>query len=159
MKKLIVAAVLTAIVGVLAASASASASAGRVGGSFSTGSLAGLDDKAEYISGSQVWCQWRGNHVTVHVKLHNSSVETITATVKPRYYIARGSEHRHVGVQSVGELLHRAADRPKKRRLIYCRHPGLREFGGLSCVSNWLRHRRERFYVDRSVGRPESLDV
>ena len=29
----------------------------------------------------------------VHVTLRNSSVETITATVKPRYYIARGSEH------------------------------------------------------------------
>jgi hypothetical protein len=29
----------------------------------------------------------------VHVTLHNSSVEKIKATVKPRYYIARGSEH------------------------------------------------------------------
>ena len=28
-----------------------------------------------------------------HLTLHNWSVETITATVKPRYFIARGSEH------------------------------------------------------------------
>jgi hypothetical protein len=88
----VVAVALTAIVGVSAVSASAQ-SAGRVGGSFTTGSLASLDDKAHYISGSNVWCTWRGAHVIVHVSLHNHSVETITATVKPRHYIARGSEH------------------------------------------------------------------
>ena len=88
-----VAAVVTAIVGFASASASAAQSGGRVGGSFSVGMLAKFDDKAKYIKGSNVWCTWRGSHVIVHVNLRNTSVETITATVKPRYYIARGSEH------------------------------------------------------------------
>ena len=92
MRKVVVAAALAAIVGVSAVSAWAHSEA-RVGGSFSTGTLASFDDKAKYIDGSHVWCAWRGSHVTVHVTLHNSSVETITATVKPRYYIDRGSEH------------------------------------------------------------------
>jgi hypothetical protein len=63
------------------------------GGSFSKGIFAKYDDKAGYISGRNVWCAWSGNHVVVHVTLQNSSIETITATVKPRYYIARGGEH------------------------------------------------------------------
>jgi len=95
MRKLIATAALTAIVGVTATSAWAYSthSTGRVGGSFSVGTLASFDDKAKYIRGSNVWCAWRGSHVMVHVTLRNSSIETITATVKPRYYIARGSEH------------------------------------------------------------------
>jgi hypothetical protein len=91
-KMLVVAVALTAIVCVGAVSAWAR-SAGRVYGSFGAGTLASFDDRARYISGSNVWCAWRRPHVIVHVSLHNSSVETITATVKPRYYIARGSEH------------------------------------------------------------------
>ena len=81
-----------AIVAVSSASASAQ-SANRVLGSFSVGSLASFDDKAKYTIGKNVWCTWRGSHVMVHVTLHNRSVERITATVKPRYHIARGSEH------------------------------------------------------------------
>jgi hypothetical protein len=92
MRKFVVAVALTAIVGASSVSAWAQ-STGRVGGSFGTGALASFDDKAQYIRGTNVWCAWRGSHVIVHVTLHNSSVETITATVKPRYYIARGSEH------------------------------------------------------------------
>ena len=91
-RTIFVAAAVTLIIGVSAVSASAY-STGRVAGSFSAGTLAGFDDKTKYIDGSNVWCEWRGSHVMVHVTLHNSSVETITATVKPRYYIARGSEH------------------------------------------------------------------
>lgn len=92
MRRFVIAVAAIAIVGVCSASAWAQSSA-RVGGSFGLGTLAGFDDKAKYISGSNVWCSWRGKHVIVHVTLRNSSVEKITATVKPRYYIARGSEH------------------------------------------------------------------
>ena len=90
--KFVVAAAVTTTVALSTVSAWAQ-STGRVRGSFSIGTLASFDDKAKYIHGSNVWCAWRGSHVLVHVTLRNSSVETIKATVKPRYYIARGSEH------------------------------------------------------------------
>jgi hypothetical protein len=94
MKKFVIAAAVLVLAIVAVSSASASAqSTNRVPGSFGVGSLASFDDKAKYISGKNVWCAWRGSHVMVHVTLHNSSVEKIKATVKPRYYIARGSEH------------------------------------------------------------------
>jgi hypothetical protein len=94
MRKFVIAAAVLVLAVVAVSSASASAqSTKRVRGSFGVGTLASFDDKAKYIRGSNVWCMWRGSHVMVHVTLHNSSVERITATVKPRYYIARGSEH------------------------------------------------------------------
>jgi hypothetical protein len=92
MRKLVVAALVTTVVGLSSTPAWAQSN-GRVAGSFSIGTLVSFDDKAQYIQGSKVWCAWHGTHVIVHVTLHNTSVETITATVKPRYYIARGSEH------------------------------------------------------------------
>jgi hypothetical protein len=76
-----------------ASSASGGPPSGAVRGSFSIGLLASGDELSQYITGSDVWCAWRGTHVVVHVTLKNSSVETISATVKPRYTIARGSEH------------------------------------------------------------------
>jgi hypothetical protein len=94
MKKFVIAAAVFALAIVAVSSAWASSqSAKRVRGKFIIGTLASFDDKSKYISGKDVWCAWRGSHVIVHVRLHNSSVEKITATVKPRYYIARGSEH------------------------------------------------------------------
>ena len=56
-------------------------------------SLAKYDDLAKYMSASNVWCAWRGDHVIVHINLRNRSAEHVTATVKPRYFIARGGEH------------------------------------------------------------------
>jgi hypothetical protein len=93
MKKFVIAIALIAIVGSSCASALAAQSAKRVAGSFSKGFLAKYDDKGKYISGSNVWCAWRGSHVMVHVSLRNRSVETITATVKPKYVIANGGSH------------------------------------------------------------------
>jgi hypothetical protein len=93
MRMFVVATALATVLGVFAASAWAMPGHTRVRGSFGVGVLAGFDDKAKYIHGSDVWCEWRGSHVFAHVTLHNSSVETITATVKPRYFIDRGSEH------------------------------------------------------------------
>jgi hypothetical protein len=92
MKKFVIAAAVAATVAVTTVSAWAQSN-GRVRGSFSVGTLASFDDKSDYIHGSHVWCEWRASHVQVHVTLRNTSIETITATVKPRYYIARGSEH------------------------------------------------------------------
>ena len=93
MKKFVIAIALIAIVGASCASALAAQSANRVTGSFSKGILAKYDDKGKFISGSNAWCEWRGSHVMVHVSLRNRSVETITATVKPKYVIANGSAH------------------------------------------------------------------
>jgi hypothetical protein len=78
---------------VVLAFAGVAGAASKVPGHFSVGDLVGFDDKSKYITGSDVWCRWSGSHVKVHVTLHNSSVETITATVKPKYTIARGSSH------------------------------------------------------------------
>jgi hypothetical protein len=64
-----------------------------VRGAFSIGDLASFDDLSQYIRGTNVWCAWKSSHVMVHVTLRNTSVERIKATVKPRYYIARGGEH------------------------------------------------------------------
>ena len=66
---------------------------GAVRGAFSLGTLAKWDERAPYIKGTQVWCAWRGSNVIVNVRVHNSSVETLKVWVKPRYWIARGSEH------------------------------------------------------------------
>jgi hypothetical protein len=132
-KKILLALVAAAVTVISVSAVSASAHAtGRVAGSFSTGTLAGFDDKAKYIDGSDVWCVWRGNHVMVHVTLHNSSVETLTATVKPRYYIARGSEHgssflagedfKLVGGKTVSALIDagKPKDTPQGARIGQC---------------------------------------
>jgi hypothetical protein len=76
--------------GVAARGASASP---PVRGSFTVGSLASFDELAKFIKGSDVSCSWSGKHVVVRLVLTNRSVESIKATIKPRYYIARGSEH------------------------------------------------------------------
>jgi hypothetical protein len=73
--------------------ASAAQAAAPVRGSFSIGDLASFDDLSKFIRGSNVSCVWQGDRVVVRLTLRNTSIESIKATVKPRYYIARGSEH------------------------------------------------------------------
>jgi hypothetical protein len=66
---------------------------GAVRGQFTIGILAKYDDLTKYMRWSNVWCVWRGDHVIVHVSAKNTSSEHVTATIKPRYYIARGGAH------------------------------------------------------------------
>jgi hypothetical protein len=92
MKKVITALVVGAVAVALVGTAVA-APKGAVRGSFSQGWLAKTHDLSRYVSGSDVWCAWKGNHVVVHVTVRNRSVERIEATIKPRYYLRNGGEH------------------------------------------------------------------
>jgi hypothetical protein len=73
---------------------------GAVRGQFTIGILAQSDSLTKYMRWSNVWCVWRGDHVIVHVSAKNTSAEHVTASIKPRYYIARGGVHGD-GVTSV----------------------------------------------------------
>jgi hypothetical protein len=66
---------------------------GAVPGKFTLGILTEGEQLARYMRASNVFCFWKKDHVIVHVNLKNGAVEHVTATVKPRYYIARGGEH------------------------------------------------------------------
>jgi hypothetical protein len=92
MKRLAVALVVSAISLTLLGAAVA-APRGAVRGSFSKGWLASSDELSRYISGKDVWCAWRGDHVVVHITISNRSVESVEATIKPRYYLRGGGEH------------------------------------------------------------------
>jgi hypothetical protein len=92
MRKLLVALFAGALFAALVGTAIA-APPGAVRGSFSKGWLASSDEMSRYISGSDVWCAWRGDHVVAHVTLRNRSVERVEATIKPRYYLRNGGEH------------------------------------------------------------------
>lgn len=100
--KLVLAVLAVALVSAFSVSAVAAAPPGAVRGSFSQGWLASSDELSKYISGSDVWCAWRGNHVFVHVTIRNRSVERVEATLKPRYYLRGGGEHgsSFLGAQS-----------------------------------------------------------
>ena len=82
-----------AIVGVVATVASAAPPKGALRGTFSIGILAQSDQLSKYISASNVWCVWKGDHVIVHVNVRNRSSEHVKATIKPRYEIRNGGEH------------------------------------------------------------------
>ena len=73
--------------------AATAAPRGAVRGSFTQGLLASSDELSRYVSGSAVWCAWKGDHVIVHVTVRNRSVERVEATIKPRYFIRYGGEH------------------------------------------------------------------
>jgi hypothetical protein len=75
------------------ATASVAKPRGAVAGKFTIGILAQTDQLSKYLKASNVFCFWKKDHVMVHVNLKNRAVEHITATVKPRYFIARGGEH------------------------------------------------------------------
>jgi hypothetical protein len=66
---------------------------GAVRGQFTVGILAKYQDLSKYMRWSNVWCVWRGDHIIVHVSAKNTSSEHVTASIKPRYYIARGGAH------------------------------------------------------------------
>jgi hypothetical protein len=66
---------------------------GAVRGQFTIGILAQGDSLTKYMRWSNVWCVWQGDHVIVHVSAKNTSAEHVTASIKPRYYIARGGVH------------------------------------------------------------------
>jgi hypothetical protein len=66
---------------------------GAVRGRFTIGILAQGDALTKYMRWSNVWCVWRGDHVIVHVSAKNTAAEHVTASIKPRYYIARGGVH------------------------------------------------------------------
>ena len=70
---------------------------GAVRGRFTISPLVQIVDSkkqlAEYMHWSNVWCVWRGDHVIVHVSAKNTAAEHVTASIKPRYYIARGGIH------------------------------------------------------------------
>jgi hypothetical protein len=91
--------VLAAVVLSLAAVSAALATVpkGAVKGTMTLGFLAKYDDSglAKRMKYRGVWCAWRkkDGHVIVHVSMKNTSVEHVTATILPRYYIAGGGVH------------------------------------------------------------------
>jgi hypothetical protein len=91
--------VLAAAVLALAAVSTAFATVpkGAVKGTVSLGFLAKYDDSGlvKRMTYRGAWCAWRKSdkHVIVHVSMKNKSVEHVTATILPRYYIARGGVH------------------------------------------------------------------
>src|SRR4051812_20210149 len=92
MRRMIVAALALSAAAVLVGTALA-APKGAVPGRFTVGLLAGSDQLSSYMKASNVWCVWKGDNVIVHVNMRNTGNEHVTATVKPRYTIARGGEH------------------------------------------------------------------
>jgi hypothetical protein len=68
---------------------------GAVKGTLTLGFLAKYNNPlAHRMTYRSVWCAWSKNkHVTVHVTMKNSSVEHVTTTLLPKYYIAGGGVH------------------------------------------------------------------
>jgi hypothetical protein len=75
------------------AAPSAGAGAAPVKGKYTVGILAQGDSLARLLAGSNVSCVWKGDHVIVRLRLHNKSVEHVTATIKPKYVIRNGGAH------------------------------------------------------------------
>lgn len=61
-----------------------------VKGTYAVGILAQGNGIAQLLVGSNVSCVWRGDHVIVRLRLHNTSVEHVTATIQPTYVIENG---------------------------------------------------------------------
>ncbi len=66
---------------------------GAVRGTFTIGILAQGDALTKYMRFSNVFCVWSRDHVIVHVSAKNTSAEHVTATISPKYWIARGGPH------------------------------------------------------------------
>jgi hypothetical protein len=66
---------------------------GAVRGTFTVGILAQDNPLAKYMRWSNAFCVWAKDHVMVHVSAKNTGAEHVTASIKPRYFIARGGEH------------------------------------------------------------------
>jgi hypothetical protein len=69
---------------------------GAVKGTLTLGLLAKYNNPlAHRMTYRSVWCAWRSKdkHVIVHVSMKNASVEHVTATLLPKYYIAGGGVH------------------------------------------------------------------
>jgi hypothetical protein len=77
----------------LVAIAAARPPRGAVRGTFTVGILAQSDQLSKFMRWNNIWCVWRGDHVIVHVSAKNTSAEHVTATIRPRYVIARGGVH------------------------------------------------------------------
>lgn len=77
----------------LAAAATAKPPKGAVRGTFTIGILAQGDRLTKYMRWSNVFCVWAKDHVLVHVSGKNTSFEHVTATIAPKYVIARGGAH------------------------------------------------------------------
>jgi hypothetical protein len=62
-----------------------------VEGSMETAGASG--ELADSIDVDQVWCQWSGGHVFLHVRFHNTSVEDLSVEYNTRYQIENGGTH------------------------------------------------------------------
>jgi hypothetical protein len=89
---LTVAAMVSLAAVVVVGEAAATPPKGAIKGRFSRGLFSG-DTLSKHLKSSAVWCAWRGENVIVHVNLKNTSIEHVTASVKPRYFIRNGGEH------------------------------------------------------------------
>lgn len=81
-----------ALCGVIAAGCGGGGSGASIPAGYTNGiggSLAGDGG----VTGSDVWCAWRGGHVWVHATLTNGSVASVNVQVTPSYDVEDGGTH------------------------------------------------------------------